>query len=107
MQAQLPEFRPIGQAMRESAEIATGKYGFTIMNGAASYTPANGRLWSAISFVTAGSFTKIDPGSNPPDGSNIAGITFPAGYILYGEFRGVQLATGTAIAYYGKPSNNA
>jgi hypothetical protein len=106
-QAQLPEVRPLGQAMRESAEVATGKYGFTVINNTQFQTPANKRIWSAISFVTAGVIIDADFGSNPPDGQNLAGITFPAGYILYGEFRGIQLSSGTVIAYYGKPSAHA
>ncbi len=105
-QAQLPEARPLGQAMRESAEVALGKYGCRIIADTNEQFGTNGRIWVAITFITATVFTKCDFGSNPPEGQ-IAGVTFPAGLTIYGEFKSIKLASGSLIAYYGKPSSHA
>jgi len=58
----------------------------------------SGGPWVAIQFVTAGSLSVYTPMSF--DTGSATGITYPAGFVLYGPVSAYTVA-GTCVAYKG------
>ena len=64
--------------------------------GTSTHTTASlGLPCFAISFVTATVFTTLTGMS----GDSIAGVTFPAGLTIFGQFSEVTLASGSVVIY--------
>lgn len=94
--ALLPTFKSNADLNRAIAESGLGINGSHFVNDTTTHAPAP-RSFSIISFVTA---TVVDRIDGNIDGNAIAGVTFPAGYILYGNFTSVKLTSGSCICYY-------
>jgi hypothetical protein len=62
--------------------------------GASTAAPEG--TYCAIQFVTSGSLSAL--ASNSIVGAT--GITFPAGFVLYGPFTGLTTAAGTTVVVY-------
>jgi hypothetical protein len=72
-----------------------GDRGATLITNTTSY---NG-TWAAIMIVTDAVFTTLTSPSLTVNGS-IAGLTFPKGALIFGDFRTIQLASGAVLAYH-------
>lgn len=97
-QAQLRSFQSVAGAMKIHAEASLGQDGMTIITGTDDVIAPNGKHWKILMFITAGEIDEMDI-ANTIEGS-YAGVTFPAGFPLYGKFRSVKLASGSLVAYY-------
>lgn len=77
-------------ALNDMMGFSGGKY-----SGAATITPETGFVYIAIQIVTDAVLTCT---GKPTD---ITGITFTSGTVIYGRFSQVVIASGTVIAYQG------
>ena len=59
-------------------------------------TSAHTGRFKRIDFYEA---TEVSAASSNLTGNSIANETFPAGFVLYGEFTSITLASGACIAY--------
>lgn len=85
----------IGRSLTHLYEMA-GKYGSTLIADTTEYTGD----YVAIQVVVACTFTTLDDATR--DGTTLtSGITFPAGFVIYGTITKIELATGTVIAIKG------
>ena len=74
---------------------AFGQAGGKIVNT----TGAQSSDFCAISFITDGEFSSLTWAELDPSGSDGTGITFPAGFVLYGQITGFALASGVVVVY--------
>jgi DNA/RNA endonuclease YhcR with UshA esterase domain len=82
----------------KAIEFSMGSVGPEIVTGTGSGTAGP---WNAIQFVTAGAFSAITINNGT---GTFTGVTFPAGFTLYGEITAFTLSSGTVVANKGKIS---
>ena len=98
----------------EAQNIAMGQVGVAFKNNQNTYTPPNGMVVVAVTFVTdsvfaAGTtvestdFTAQATGASAGGtaGNGFGSTTFPAGLTIYGRFTAMDLDSGSAIYYLG------
>ena len=79
-----------------------GGYGFDYITDTAAHTPAAGRAYKCLHFLTATVISAIVADSSAPmGGTTIVGVTFAAGAVIYGKFTSITLTSGTLLAYNG------
>lgn len=78
----------------ETLALAMGRGGARIEAG----TTARTGNFCAIQFITAGAFTALTIANS--DGT-WTGVTFPAGFVIYGDITAFTLSSGSVIAYKG------
>ena len=94
----------------ESNNIALGQSGVDYISDNATYTPPNGLVVVAITFIEDSVFasgttvesTKFTSQSVAGSGSNADAFgtdSFPAGLSIYGRFTAIDLASGAAMLY--------
>ena len=98
-QAQLPSFPSLAGALMNHAQASLGDDGCTIITGTGEIETTNDRYWRILMFITAGEIAEADLASSI-EGSPFGGITFPAGFPLYGKFKRIKLTSGSLVAYY-------
>lgn len=76
----------------EADNLAFGQNGATITTN----TSAVSGSFAAIQFITAGAFSALTIANGT---GTFTGVTFPAGFILYGRITGYTLSSGSVIAY--------
>jgi len=79
----------------EADNLAFGQNGFLIESGTTALT---GLKVACIVFIEAGAFTTFTA-SPTPTGDAITGITFPAGFHIFGRISAFTLTSGKVIAY--------
>jgi hypothetical protein len=72
----------------------SGSKGFTAFTG----TTARTGNWYAIQILSDTVFSTLTT-SIANDGDTLAGVTIPAGNVIYGPFTAITLTSGKAIAY--------
>jgi len=78
------------------SDSATGQAGGRIISDAATHTPDDYIVWFAIYIITD---TVFDAGTASNLNGTITGITYSAGFTLYGRFTAIQLVSGDVVAY--------
>lgn len=68
-----------------------GRLGGAVVSG----TGVNTGKYGAVQFIIAGTLTTLTGGLT----GTATGITYPAGFVIYGYFTVVTLASGSAILY--------
>lgn len=71
--------------------ITSGQFGSQLITDTTAVTGS----FKAISVVSDCVFTTLTGNMT----GTITGVTFPAGFTLYGEFTAITLASGSVIAY--------
>lgn len=90
----MPQFDPDQHFWKqiETDNLSLGSNGAKIV----SDTSANTGSFYAISFIEAGAFSALT-------GTNLqgtwTGVTFPAGFVVYGRFSAFTLSAGKVVAY--------
>lgn len=77
-----------------NTKVMNGVNGSATLTGTAAQTPTGAPAWGAIDILTDTVFTSLTGTM-----TGYAGVTYPAGKILYGRFTALQLASGSVIAY--------
>jgi len=94
----------------ESQNIALGQAGVIFKSSTTTYTPPDGAVVIAITFVTDTVFASgttaestrfTGQATGATNGNAFASTTFPAGLTIYGRFTAVDLHSGSAIYYLG------
>jgi hypothetical protein len=75
--------------------VALGQYGGSIIDDTSTHVGK----WHSISMITDTVFSAWEPSFDIY--GTLAGITFPAGFILFGNFTSITLASGKIVAYKG------
>jgi len=77
------------------ASMEAGRFGTTLF----ADTTARAGSWGKIVVLETAVFTTLtDPHR---DGTEIAGVSFPAGAVIHGAFEAIELASGKVLAYRG------
>ena len=82
-------------AMNDLYERGTGLNGGKYIADTVAYIPESYEELYAIQVLTATVFTTIDGNIT----GDIVGAIIPAGFILYGVFTEIELASGSVIVY--------
>ena len=70
--------------------------------GATIALPATGAVtgdFCALAFINESTLSSLTWAELDSSGDNGTGVTYPAGYVLYGQITGFTLATGAVTAY--------
>jgi len=90
-------------SVQESTNLQLGQNGAVFESGTTAITGS----FCAIQVVTATQFTALVPvdtkhiGTSGQSGDSVAGVTFTAGSVLFGNWTGFTLASGSVVAYNG------
>lgn len=82
----------VTERLAQAASMAAGEFGGDFY---ANTTVRTGQTWCAVQVITAAVFTTLTGTLN----NSIAGVSFPAGTIIYGRFTTITLASGSVVAY--------
>jgi branched-subunit amino acid ABC-type transport system permease component len=86
------------KTVKGNLQAALGGFGGAYIADTNSHTPATGYKFIAIQALTDSVVTAV---------GNITGITvitIPAGFVFYGEYSSITLASGSVFAYQGGES---
>ena len=80
------------ERIAHAAAQAAGEFGGDYYGDTAAHT---GQTWSSVQVLSAAVFTTLTGTLN----NSIAGVSFPAGTIIYGRFTTITLASGAVVEY--------
>lgn len=86
------------KTVKGNLQAALGGFGGKLITNTAATTPDTGYKFIAIQAITDSVVTAV---------GNITGITslsIPAGFVFYGEYSSITLASGSVFAYQGGES---
>ena len=78
----------------ETLALSMGRYGATIVTDTAATTGK----FCAIQFITAGAFSALTLQNST---GTFTGVTYPVGFVIYGDITAFTLSAGSVIAYKG------
>jgi hypothetical protein len=83
------------------ADEAAGGKGFAVVADTSVHTPAAGRYFRSLYFLSTTVIASLGTADDAPITGSVAGISFAAGTWLYGKFTNITLTSGSALAYNG------
>jgi hypothetical protein len=86
----------------DALEQSMGGAGFSVIADTAEATPPTGECFYALQMIGDTVLDDITAHASAPIDGTATGITFPAGFVLYGKFTAVTLTSGSCIAYVGQ-----
>ena len=86
----------------DAAEQALGGQGFSVAGDTADKTAPAGQCFFALQMIGNTVIATLTPTATAPVTGTATGITYPAGFILYGKFSLFALTSGSCIAYLGQ-----
>ena len=99
-QAFIQEYQSNAQLQRDLANRSLGNNNWKGIVDAAAHVASDDRKFAIVHCVLATIFDTLD---GAQEGNPMVGVTFPAGFVIYGAFTTLKLASGAVIAYYDKP----
>lgn len=86
----------------DALEQSMGGAGFTVIADTNEATPPSGECFYALQMIGDTVLSDVTAHASAPITGTATGITYPAGFILYGKFTAVTLTSGSCIAYQGQ-----
>lgn len=96
--------------MRRPEDVQFGQMGCEFQGGTTAFTVPSDKVIIAVTFTENSTLTTLTPesddfcgtGSSGVNGDDMTSDTYPKGLTIYGRWSALTLASGAAIAYFGK-----